>query len=146
MVARAEFVETVLSYVGTPYHHQGRMPGVGLDCPGPVICAARHHGIMPPEFNVTAYGRIPDGQALKAHCAAYMEPITWDQATIADVVLAGFRNGPPQHMGIIVDKSPDKTYWVQAEGYRHKKVIKSRLVFGDRFMQFHAAYRVPGLI
>jgi hypothetical protein len=146
MTTRAEFVETVLSYVGTPFHHQGRAPGVGLDCPGPIICAARHHGLVAADFDVTAYGRIPDGFTLQAHCETYMDRIELADAIMGDVILAGFRNGPPQHLGVIVDHGQNKTYWVQAEGYRHKKVIKSRLVFGERFLQFHAAYRIRGLV
>lgn len=145
MTTRAAFVETVLSYVGTPFHHQGRLPGVGLDCPGPIICAARHHGLVAPNFDVTAYSRIPDGVTLQAHCETYMDRVQLDDAQPGDVILAGFRNGPPQHLGVIVERNYHRTYWVQAEGYRHKKVIKSRLVFGGRFLQFHAAYRIRGL-
>lgn len=29
---RARFVATALSYVGTPYHHHGRLKGIGVDC------------------------------------------------------------------------------------------------------------------
>lgn len=30
--------------IGTPYHHQGRLPGVGLDCVGLVMAVARRVG------------------------------------------------------------------------------------------------------
>jgi cell wall-associated NlpC family hydrolase len=45
-------------YIGTPFHHQGRLPGVGLDCIGLVLCALREAGYQPPESS-EAYGRAP---------------------------------------------------------------------------------------
>jgi NlpC/P60 family putative phage cell wall peptidase len=50
--------------LGTPFHHQGRMPGVGLDCIGLIVVAARAVGI---EVRDTFdYGRRPDGVSLIA--------------------------------------------------------------------------------
>lgn len=31
--------------IGTRFHHQGRLPGIGLDCVGLVWCAAKHAGV-----------------------------------------------------------------------------------------------------
>mgnify|MGYP000617921349 CR=1 FL=1 len=33
-------------YVGTPYHHEGRVKGVGIDCVGLVICIHAELGIV----------------------------------------------------------------------------------------------------
>ena len=33
-------IEVARGYVGTPFHHAGRLPGVGLDCIGVPVCAA----------------------------------------------------------------------------------------------------------
>ena len=44
---RAEFIAAARSYLRTPYGHQGRMPGVLLDCVGVPICAARQVGLKP---------------------------------------------------------------------------------------------------
>jgi cell wall-associated NlpC family hydrolase len=33
--------------LGTPFQHQGRVPGVGLDCVGVAIYAAREVGLNP---------------------------------------------------------------------------------------------------
>lgn len=32
------------SYIGTPFRHQGRRPGRGLDCAGVIVCALRAMG------------------------------------------------------------------------------------------------------
>ena len=146
MTTRAEFLATARGYIDTPYHHQGRLPGVGMDCPGPLICAAWEHGIKPREFDVKGYSREPDGVVLKALCDEHLEPIPFAEAQPADVLLCKFRNGHPRHMGILTDANPRRRYWIEAESVRHKKVIESRLVFGSQYMQLVAAYRVPGLI
>ncbi len=41
---REDFVRVARSYIGTPFHHQGRLPGVGLDCAGVIVCALAECG------------------------------------------------------------------------------------------------------
>lgn len=53
-------IQAVRSWLGTPYVHQGRLPGVGLDCLGLVICLARETGYVAPDFDVGPYS--PEGQ------------------------------------------------------------------------------------
>lgn len=146
---RAAFAATVRSYVGTPYVDQARVPGPngGMDCPGPIILAAREHGLVLPTFDVTGYRRVADGHSLQAFCELHMRRITSDDMREGDVVLARFQNGLPHHLGVLVEITPDgRRYWVHAESYRYKAVIYSRLMFGPRLMQFVAAYRVPGVV
>jgi NlpC/P60 family putative phage cell wall peptidase len=52
------------SCLGTPFHHQGRLPGVGLDCIGLVIFGLRAAGIKVKDR--TDYSRRPDGKSLAA--------------------------------------------------------------------------------
>lgn len=44
MIDRAAIVSEARSMIGTPWHHQGRAPGVGLDCIGLVICVLARLG------------------------------------------------------------------------------------------------------
>lgn len=145
----SDFAATVRSYVGTPYVDQGRVPGAsgGMDCPGPIILAAREHGLVLPTFDVTGYSRAADGHSLQAFCERHMQRIASDEMREGDVVLVRFNGGLPQHLGVLVDATPDgRRYWVHAESCRYKAVIYSRLMFGPRLMQLVAAYRVPGVV
>lgn len=147
-VSRAAFVATVESYVGTPYVHQGRVPGPngGMDCPAPIILAARAHGIVPEGFDVTGYSREPDGIQLQAWCERYMLPVAAGVPLQAgDVLLCAFGQHAPRHLGVLVDASFERLYWVHAEGWAHKIVMRSRLRFGTRGMRLVAAYAVPGV-
>ena len=147
-VSRAAFVATVESYVGTPYVHQGLVPGPtgGMDCPAPIILAARAHGIVPEGFDVTGYSREPDGIQLQAWCERYMLPVPEGVPLQAgDVLLCAFAQHAPRHLGVLVDPTPNRMYWVHAEGWAHKSVMRSRLLFGTRGLRRVAAYAVPGV-
>jgi cell wall-associated NlpC family hydrolase len=45
MITRDQVVKAARSYVGTPFSHQGRVCGKGVDCVGVVICVAVDLGI-----------------------------------------------------------------------------------------------------
>ena len=146
-VSRADWLATVISYVGTPYHHQGRAPGVGMDCPAPIVCAAWATGIKPASFDVRGYSREPDG-TLERLCREHMEPIELANALPGDVILGAFGDGPAQHLGVLTDANPSRRYWVQAEGHRHQRVMHSRLVLdqgGRAGLRVVGAFHVPGV-
>lgn len=143
MAPASAIVETVLGYCGTPYVHQGRLPGVGMDCPAPAILAARHHGLVAPDFDIQGYEREPDGETLQAFCDVHMERTT--ELLPATVLLCAFRQGRPRHLGVLVDATPGRMYWVHAESRAHREVMKSRLVFGSLAMRLVQAYRIPGV-
>jgi hypothetical protein len=52
------------SWLGTPWRHQGRLKGVAVDCGGLIIGVGKELGLL--DFDIRAYGRIPDGQQLRA--------------------------------------------------------------------------------
>lgn len=147
MTNRAEFVAYVRSLVGTPFHHQGRTPGVGLDCPGPLIVACWHFGLKPRTFDVTGYSATPDGFELKAHCDEHMQPLMQDMLLPGDVILVRWGKGPPQHLGILFDYPAQfgKFAMVHADSLRAKCVTETRVEFG-RAMALVGAYAVPGLM
>jgi len=146
-VSRERWLATVISYEGTPYVHQGRLPGVGMDCPAPIIVGAWDCGIKPRSFDVQGYPRSPDGHTLQRICEAHMTRLPGLEAALpGDAILCAFReSGRAQHLGIVTDATPGRMYWLQADGYRAKAVRVTRLVLGGRFLQFIAAYRVPGV-
>ena len=92
-----DYVDIARSYIGTPFKHQGRLPGVGLDCAGVVVCALREAGY--PVADAAAYGRIPNhGMFVK------VVEMNYNRVTIAeiqhgDAMIFAFRN-EPQHIAI----------------------------------------------
>lgn len=128
--------------IGTPFQHQARMPGVGLDCAGLVIAVARRLGLVPANFDITGYQRTPDGLSLERNCDAHLVRIAAADLDGGDVVLIAWGDGDPHHVGIVADYLHGGLSMVHAEGRRHKRVIETRLLFG-RSMRLVAAYRLP---
>ena len=54
---RAAVVAEARSWLGTPYHHMGRVKGVGADCLTLPICCYQAAGIVPRDFKVAFYPR-----------------------------------------------------------------------------------------
>jgi cell wall-associated NlpC family hydrolase len=142
-VTRAAFVALVRSYVGTPFHHQGRLPGVGMDCPAPIVCACWHFGLKPREFDVVGYPRVPDGVTLQRYCDEHMTRIAPALLQPGDAVLVAWAGGPPQHLGVVVDY-PGALAMVHADSIRRRAVVETRLVFG-RAMRLVSGYAIPGV-
>lgn len=51
------------AWIDTPFHHQGRLQGIGCDCVGLIVGVARDLGITVPDQ--TGYARTPSGGLLE---------------------------------------------------------------------------------
>lgn len=91
-------VDSARACLGTPFYHQGRVPGIGLDCIGLVIHAVKQIGVAVEDE--CDYGREPQGQKLNAALIAHGFE-TVDTIDAGDVLLFRF-NGEPQHVGLAV--------------------------------------------
>lgn len=87
--------------LGTPFHHQGRLPGVGLDCIGLIVVALQAVGCIVADRR--DYARRPDGTALAAALAAH-GAVRVDAPLPGDVLLFAF-DGQPQHVAML--SAPD---------------------------------------
>lgn len=91
------FIEAARSYIGTPFRHQGRVPGVGLDCAGVVVCALRESGHDVKD--VQGYGRIPANGLFTSMVASQCDIIQFADLQTGDLILFAFRSDP-QHIAI----------------------------------------------
>lgn len=90
----ADFIAAARSYVGVPFHHQGRTRH-GVDCIGLVVCAARDVGLVLADR--TDYPRDPNG-LLPVEMARQFAAV--ESAQGGDILLMRFR-GEPQHVAIL---------------------------------------------
>lgn len=99
---RRALVEAARLCLGTPFRHQGRQPGVGLDCIGVVACAARKVGLT--SYDVSAYSRLPQGDAIACHlAAARLDEIPVSDARPGDLLLMRFTR-EAQHVALVTEK------------------------------------------
>jgi NlpC/P60 family putative phage cell wall peptidase len=82
--------------LGTPFHHQGRASGIGLDCIGLVIIALTAAGI--PVRDHTDYGCRPDGKSLVAALIDHGAESV-DDIQAGDVLLFRY-DQQPQHAAL----------------------------------------------
>lgn len=133
---RSEFIAEAMTWIDTPYRHQGRLKGVSVDCIGLCIGVAHACGIS--EFDFTHYDRRPDG-SMKTHMDREVTPISFARALPADLLLFQFANCP-MHVGILADDM------MLIHAYApNRKVVMHRL--DTRFLGLlTCAYQIPGVI
>lgn len=142
MTTRAEIVAAAREQLATPWVHQGRLPGVALDCIGLVIVVARRLGFVAPDFDVNGYKREPDGVLLPAGLREHLVQVPKHEMAPGDVVVMAFDKSP-QHVGIVVPYRNGGLAMVHAAS-RAGEVEETRLMFTDK-MRFTGAYSFPGV-
>lgn len=96
MVPAAAIVEAARAMIGTPFHHQGRAPGIGLDCAGLVVCSYRAAGL--PIIDRIDYSELPRPAEMEYQIRRNSVQIDPDSLAAGDVLWLRF--GEPQHLAI----------------------------------------------
>ena len=96
------------SWLGTPYHHQARLKGVGCDCLGLVVGVAdelsltRSDGTPLIQFDETNYSRQPDGAYLTSMLQSLLQEVPKESAAPGDLALFTIERNP-QHVGLLTE-------------------------------------------
>lgn len=127
----ADFIAAARSYVGVPFHHQGRTRH-GVDCVGLVVCAAREIGIALADR--TDYPRDPNG-LLPMEMARQLAAV--ESARPGDILLMRFR-GEPQHVAILAGETLIHSYASIGRVVEHGQDAKwrRRVVAAYRLREF----------
>lgn len=140
---RSDVVATARGWIDTPFHHQARLKGVGVDCVGLVIGVARELALVDPEFDVAGYPRTPDGTSLMHLANLHMQPLSGQSPMYpGDVIVIRFGEDP-QHLGILGDYRHGGLSIIHAASDAGR-VIETRLMWSTA-MQFVAAFSLPGV-
>lgn len=149
MSTREAIIDAALSYVGTPFHHQARLPGPegGIDCAGVVVCAHRHAGLKVHDFLV--YNRRANPRVLLEHLDQSFREILEDEAGPGDVALFFYRRRRdgepmPQHLAQLVEKKDSPSglgllhaYEEQRDRYSEVQLIDFDQVWRERLYAFY---------
>lgn len=85
-------------WLDTPFHHQGRLIGVGVDCAGLVVGVAHALGLS--DFDTADYSRQPDPTRMRAVLNEHMDPVAEYQP--GDVLWFAI-DSEPRHLAIMTD-------------------------------------------
>lgn len=144
-----DIIRAARGWLGTPFHHQGRVKGVGCDCLGLIVGIARelelrdNKGNLLADYDQPNYSPLPDGRGLKAAVSLHLlELPSIGEASTADVLLFRFQENP-QHVGIL-STLPDGDSGIIHCYSNTGKVVEHRL--NDTWRRLIvAAYRFPHL-
>ncbi len=110
------------TWLGTPFHHQATVKGVGTDCAGLLRGVLINTGAMPPDLNdwpdaqqYLGYSRFPDGSKLQAAMHSYFTPVSKDQMQAGDFLLIVW-DKDPQHVGIVAQDAAGRLTIIHALG------------------------------
>lgn len=134
-MTRAEIIQAARSLIGTPWAHQGRTPGVGIDCAGVVVHILKLNGI---DYDTAGYSYAPNGE-LTLHADACLTRIAKTEFQPADVLVFRIKR-LPQHVAIATDKGI-------LHSYNHGSATLSKVVETSLTEQWRAhivaAYKFP---
>lgn len=142
MTTRAQVVASARLWLDTPFHHQARLRGVGVDCIGLVIGVARELNLVAPDFDVSAYPRVPDGLSLMSTAREHMNEISRESMQAGDIVVVSF-DRDPQHFGVLGNYRHGGFSIIHAAS-NAGRVIETRLMFSEH-MKYVAAFALPGI-
>jgi NlpC/P60 family putative phage cell wall peptidase len=143
MIPRAAVVAEARSWIGTRWHHQASLKGVGTDCIGLVGGVALALGVPgaaawrdTPAFH--NYGRKPDPKVLLAGCDTLMDRVT--DMREGDVLVLRFDSGP-QHFAFLTSVEPPAIVHALAQA---RRVTEARLdrAWRERIVR---VYRLRGV-
>lgn len=133
-----DIVRVAQSYLKTPFRHQGRVPGLGMDCAGLYVCLCQELGI--PHADASGYPRTPYDGKLESELDAQpsLVRIAKEQACKGDL-LAMRITGAPQHIAIHAGHIGGHPYVIHASE-QHGGVVLHRIdeLWGVRIVR---AYR-----
>jgi len=132
MTTPADITAAALALVGTPFHAQGRLPGVGLDCIGVAVCVARACGIAVQDR--IDYPLRPNGE-LQAELECRLTRVRGEPRE-GDLLMMAFDDAP-HHVAIVVSESRI----VHAYGQVRKVVVQD--FTGHWRAKVRAVYRFP---
>lgn len=97
MVDNKRVVEVARTWIGTPFHHQGRVKQVGVDCIGLVVGVAKELGFS--VIDQTNYGREPYKFELEKQLDQQGIMIPKSEMQEGDILVIRFSKNM-QHVGI----------------------------------------------
>lgn len=98
---REEVCKVALSYLDTPFHHQGRKKAVGLDCAGFIVELAKECKLYKDKvIDLKNYSASPDGKTLReALLKGTAKEKLFTDIKIGDIILMRFLQNP-QHLAL----------------------------------------------
>lgn len=105
MDLRDAIIDEAREWLGTRFHHQAALKGVGCDCAGLVRGVGAAVGVLAISDErwavYAAYGRAPHPERMRAALNEFMVAIDPQEARVGDVCWMHWRPDLPMHLAIL---------------------------------------------
>lgn len=108
MTIANDIVTHARGWLGTPFHHQARLKGVGCDCLGLIVGVVNELGLKDAQgtplaaYDEVTYSREPDGAYLIEKLVSLLDEVPVVDMQAGDLALFRVRENP-QHLAILTD-------------------------------------------
>lgn len=138
MTTRDEIIAEARTYIGTPFHHQGRLKNAGVDCIGLVVGVAKIFGLE--DYDDYVYPKYPEKNQLMPKLETILERVDIEDAEPGDVLVFWINRHTriPQHIGLKTDVGMLHTFETIGRVVEHGLTKKWR-------RRLCAAFRFPGV-
>lgn len=108
MTIAIDIVAHARGWLGTPFHHQARLKGVGCDCLGLIVGVVNELGLKDAQgtplaaYDEVTYSREPDGAYLIEKLVGLLDEVPVVDMQAGDLALFRVRDNP-QHLAILTD-------------------------------------------
>ena len=129
-----DIINAARQCLGTPFRHQGRLLGFGLDCAGVAVHVARQIGVG--HLDVSGYSRTPSNGQLEQSLDAQpcLERVALADRVAGDLFLMRFASDP-QHLAICAGETIIHAYETVGQCCEHRlsSTWEARIVRVYRF-------------
>ena len=101
---REQIVSEARRWIGTPYHHQAALCGVGVDCVGLIRGVGHATGALPEDAEAWdrfgGYSRVPNPNRMGEGMRLFLRPLDFDPQE-GDIAWLHWRVDLPMHLAIL---------------------------------------------
>lgn len=107
---RQKIMDKAREYIDTPFVHQARLKGIGVDCVGLISGVGQELNLL--EIDYTVYPRYSDGTLLMKIMKEIFTEVPIDKRDHGDIIIywVDAATKHPQHIGIMTDIGIIHTY------------------------------------
>ncbi len=135
-------VQTTLSWIGTPYHHQAYTKGVGVDCLGllrGVFIELYEHDPEPPPRYSPSWGEANSDELLLKAARTYLEIPDYQGWRKGDILVFRVKNAASaKHCAIVCDEKN------MIHAVSHREVMQTNI--GAWSKKIAGVFKFPGVV
>lgn len=110
---KEDILKELFEHLDTPYKHQGRLKGIGIDCIGLIISIFKNCGYLNNMIDNKNYDRIPSSDLFLKHIEKHSYKIKKDEIQETDLITFKILE-QVNHIGMIYKIENDIIYFIHA--------------------------------